>query len=215
MGKAPYPVAYWQNGGLHLGAAFDNDGVSSGKRWQLAAGSRPRARRRLVHPTACCSPSFPPVLISCAGPLWVDLTIHSTACRTRVPCCVSGVRDRWDAGQAEKVRKRQRKTSIDSCSAFQWPACVEIPSAVAHRRSRETLHGLVRPFAPMGITPPLAHQRHDLDLVLPPESNVWLIIKAILGHVPLPSMAVPQPEPASGSLGHTGILKSWTRCFHV
>lgn len=60
-------------------------------------------------------------------------------------------------------------TSIDSCCAFQWPVHVEIPLAVAHRRSRRTLHGLVQPCARWDITP-LAHHRHDLDLVLPPKS---------------------------------------------
>lgn len=127
--------------------------------------------------------AFPSLRPSRADLMHLSTVVRSDdavySCCTRVFRCVRGATNELPVNKNKKVRKRQRETGIDSCCAFQWPVHVEIPLAVAHRRSRETLHGLVQPCTRWDITP-LAHHRHDLDLVLPPESNVWSISKGSL-----------------------------------
>lgn len=100
------------------------------------------------------------------------------SCCTRVACCVSGVSDWWAAVQQKKRNKRAKgRVSPAAAPSSGQVMSSEIPLAVAHRRSRQTLHGPVRHCSrwkshrrgTLGLW--LITGRSDLDLVLPPESN--------------------------------------------
>lgn len=146
------------------------------------------------------------MLISCTGPLWFDLTILPTGAAPDLSA-VSAVSETGGRPSNRKSNKRTAKDEYRQLLRLPVaPGHVEIPSAVAHRRSRKTLHGLVRPCADGNHTASgtLAHHRHDPDLVLPPESNVGPISEAVWPCEPAKHGCTLSQSQLRGLLGHAG-----------